>query len=50
MRWFFALNEASATFWDYANLVQVARRTIRPATGARAALVRHLGAGDEGDG
>ncbi len=29
MRWFFALNEASATFWDYANLAQVAVHSAR---------------------
>lgn len=29
MRWFFALNEASTSFWDYANLVQVAVHTAR---------------------
>ena len=32
MRWFFALNEASATFWDYANLVQVAVHSARQRT------------------
>ncbi len=29
MRWFFALNEASTSFWDYANLVQVAVHSAR---------------------
>ena len=29
MRWFFALNENSPGFWDYANLVQVAVSTAR---------------------
>lgn len=29
MRWFFALNENSASFWDYANLLQVAVHTAR---------------------
>lgn len=32
MRWFFALNEASASFWDYANLVQVAVHSARTRT------------------
>jgi len=32
MRWFFALNEASASFWDYANLVQVAVHSARQRT------------------
>lgn len=32
MRWFFALNENSPGFWDYANLVQVAVHTARQYT------------------
>lgn len=32
MRWFFALNEASTSFWDYANLVQVAVHSARTHT------------------
>lgn len=32
MRWFFALNEASTSFWDYANLVQVAVHSARENT------------------
>lgn len=32
MRWFFALNEASTSFWDYANLVQVAVHSARTRT------------------
>ncbi|GAB5559369.1 MAG: hypothetical protein SynsKO_10160 [Synoicihabitans sp.] len=32
MRWFFALNEASTSFWDYANLVQVAVHSAREHT------------------
>lgn len=32
MRWFFALNEASTSFWDYANLVQVAVHSARQNT------------------
>jgi len=32
MRWFFALNEASTSFWEYANLVQVAMHSARQHT------------------
>jgi len=32
MRWFFALNEASPSFWDYANLVQVAVHSAKTNT------------------
>ncbi len=32
MRWFFALNEASTSFWEYANLVQVAVHSARQNT------------------
>ncbi len=51
MKWFFALNENSPGFWDYANLVQVAVSTARSRTtlepvciydGAENALTRWL--------
>lgn len=32
MRWFFALNEASTSFWEYANLVQVAVHSAQTRT------------------
>ena len=32
MRWFFALNEASTSFWEYANLVQVAVHSAKTRT------------------